>query len=305
MGISRVALWKRIELLRAWGYGIASSHDGYTLVHDDGLAAADLKVPGKLQLFAELPSTMDAAHKLAASGAASGSLVMSLRQTAGRNRDGKEWPSPQGGLYASLICRADLPLWHADGLVLEAARIILDLLNQTVPAGNTGAYSFVWPNSILHGRRKVAGLLLEQHGGLSIPDWYVLGLGVDAKLFSDPAAANHEALSSDQATSAGGRESSPRIRRAALGCSLAQGVETWLRGGLAATATSSDRKTENRWRQLVNLHQALDIHLWNGERLHGLPHNYTNEGKLTLADGRIIQMAECRTQGAHYEPPHT
>lgn len=261
------------------------------LTHDDGLAAADLQVPGELQLYAELHSTMDAAHSLAAGGAASGSLVMALRQTAGRTLDGQDWPSPQGGLYASLICRAGLPLWHADALVLEAARIVLELLNRTVAAGSTDIYSFAWPNSILYGRRKVAGLLLEQHGGLGIPDWYVLGLGMDAMLFADSAAADTS------------RESRPRIRRAALGCALAHGIEAWLRGGHPGTA--ADGRTENRWRQLVNPGQALDFLLWNGERLHDLQHNYNEYGKLTLADGRIIQMAECRTRGALNEHPHT
>ena len=91
LGISRVALWKRVQALNAWGYGIRADHRGYELARDDGLALWELDAPGKVRLLARTGSTMDDARSLAQENAPSGSLAIALEQERGRGKGGGPW----------------------------------------------------------------------------------------------------------------------------------------------------------------------------------------------------------------------
>ncbi|HYE86428.1 MAG TPA: biotin--[acetyl-CoA-carboxylase] ligase [Vicinamibacterales bacterium] len=106
-----------------------------------------------------LPSTMDAAAALAHDGAAHGVVVVADEQTAGRGRRGTTWASPPGaGLYLSFISR---PSAFSSLLTLAAGVAVRD--------GITAATGLVpdlkWPNDVIVGRRKLAGILAE---GLAI-----------------------------------------------------------------------------------------------------------------------------------------
>jgi BirA family biotin operon repressor/biotin-[acetyl-CoA-carboxylase] ligase len=89
LGISRVALWKRVKSLKTWGYDIRATRKGYELLGDDGLAPADLTVGPPTLVFPETQSTMDEARKAAGNGAPSGTLILALRQNGGRGRFGR------------------------------------------------------------------------------------------------------------------------------------------------------------------------------------------------------------------------
>ena len=157
LGMSRVALWKRIESLKAWGYGISASHKGYELVSNDGLAGWELDSPGPVLLFDTVGSTMDEARILAVGGAPSGATVLALRQTNGRGRNGGSWESPAGGLYVSFVLRSHLPPSHAGALSLEVA------LQANVALGQAGISSvaFNWPGSFVS---RASGMGAEQIG---------------------------------------------------------------------------------------------------------------------------------------------
>ncbi|HLB96377.1 MAG TPA: biotin--[acetyl-CoA-carboxylase] ligase, partial [Acetobacteraceae bacterium] len=58
---------------------------------------------------AVLPSTMDAARAAAHDGAPDGTVVVAGQQTQGRGRQGRDWFSPEGNLYASILLRPGLP----------------------------------------------------------------------------------------------------------------------------------------------------------------------------------------------------
>ena len=67
--------------------------------------------PGyRLLCYDSIGSTNDEAKRLARDGAAEGTLVWALEQTAGRGRRGRAWISPRGNLYVSLILRPDCPV---------------------------------------------------------------------------------------------------------------------------------------------------------------------------------------------------
>ncbi|HEX3523835.1 MAG TPA: biotin--[acetyl-CoA-carboxylase] ligase [Stellaceae bacterium] len=134
-----------------------------------------LRLPTGYRLIAcdSIGSTNDEAKRLAREGAAEGTLLWALEQTAGRGRRGRIWVSPQGNLYASLILRPDCPASRAAQLGFVAALAI---------GGALGApgVSFKWPNDVLVNGRKVAGVLLEAEMiGRHRPSFVVVGVGVN------------------------------------------------------------------------------------------------------------------------------
>ena len=148
----------------------AATYDGWTL---DRLAAA-LGVP-RLALFADVESTMDVAHALAAEGAPAGTLVIADAQRAGRGRGRRRWVASSGaGLWCTLIERPNEAL-ALDVLSLRVGLRAAAALDRF--AGDT--VGLKWPNDLyLHGR-KVGGILVESRWRDGRPDWAAIGIGVN------------------------------------------------------------------------------------------------------------------------------
>jgi BirA family biotin operon repressor/biotin-[acetyl-CoA-carboxylase] ligase len=126
-----------------------------------------------VQWFDTVESTMDMAAAAAGVGAAAGHVAIADRQTAGRGRRGHAWSSPPGaGLYFSYLTR---PTRNIDLITLAAGVGVRDGI-----AAETGLRAELkWPNDLLVGSRKLAGLLAEGHH-LSTPDAsVVIGVGVN------------------------------------------------------------------------------------------------------------------------------
>ena len=123
-----------------------------------------------------VPSTMDVAAALADEGAAHGVVVAAEQQTAGRGRRGTTWVSPPGaGLYFSLIVRptmASLPL-----LTLAAGVAV----RQGISAASGLRPDLKWPNDLLVGKRKLAGILAEGRSIGSPDQAVIIGVGVNLK----------------------------------------------------------------------------------------------------------------------------
>ncbi len=188
LGISRTAVWKQVESLRRAGYRVeAISSRGYRLAgRPDLLDAKTLSsllagsVSGsRLCIFEETASTNTEAFRLAEAGAPEGTVVIADRQTAGKGRLGRQWVSPGGvNLYLSLVLRPDLPPYEAPQLTflsaVAVARAIEDL------AGIKAEIK--WPNDLLIGGRKVAGLLNEMSAETDRVSFVILGIGVNINM---------------------------------------------------------------------------------------------------------------------------
>ena len=140
--------------------------------------------PARLVRLRRARSTQDEARALAGAGAAAGTVVWALEQTAGRGRLGRRWRSAAGGLYFSMVLR---PRWAPERLAdfsLECGAALAAAL------GEFGVRTAVKPpNDVLalslDGRwRKLAGVLCEASGGESRLDWLVVGVGVNVN--NDP-----------------------------------------------------------------------------------------------------------------------
>lgn len=189
LGISRAAIWARIEELRKVGYDIeATPHLGYRLVSSpDALHADDLlarlgktKVIGRdIRVFEETTSTNDVIEKLARDQVKEGAVVFAESQTKGRGRMGRKWISPaRKGLWFSLLLRPDLTPQEATQLTVASATALRRAIE-----GNTGVKPQIkWPNDILIGGKKVAGILTELSAELDRVKHIILGIGVDVNL---------------------------------------------------------------------------------------------------------------------------
>lgn len=144
------------------------------------MTGAPLTPPQGFTLIAHdmLPSTNDEAARLAAGGAVDGTVVWARRQSAGRGRRGRDWQSPEGNLYLSVLMRPRAPLATAAGLSFVAAVAVGDTVAGFLPADARVEHK--WPNDVLVGGAKLAGILLEASGRAGgAADWVVVGCGVN------------------------------------------------------------------------------------------------------------------------------
>ena len=184
LGLTRAAVWKHVEALRARGYRIdAVPAHGYRLgAIPDRLTPLELRpllnthdIGQVLHHFEVIASTNDHARALAEEGAGHGEVVVAEAQTGGRGRRGRPWVSPPGkNAYFSVILRPELPPARAPELTLVGSVAICDALRQAgVPA------AIKWPNDLLVGGRKIAGILTELASDEERVHWAVMGIGVN------------------------------------------------------------------------------------------------------------------------------
>lgn len=143
-----------------------------------------------IRWYDSIPSTMDAAAVLASDGAPHGVVVAAREQTAGRGRRGATWVSPPGaGLYFSFIARPG-NAQAASGTPANALSLLTLAAGVGVRDGiidSTGLDSVLkWPNDVLVGRRKLAGILAEGHWLGSAAQAVVIGVGVNVRRASYP-----------------------------------------------------------------------------------------------------------------------
>jgi BirA family transcriptional regulator, biotin operon repressor / biotin---[acetyl-CoA-carboxylase] ligase len=140
----------------------------------DGLVTNRL---GKIiHYFSAIDSTNLYARRLAEQGAQEGEVVIAESQTQGRGRLGRPWVSPPYvNLYFSVILRPQLPPSHAPQITLMAAVALADAVAGFIPV----APAIKWPNDILAGGKKLAGILAESACHSDRVDFVILGVGVN------------------------------------------------------------------------------------------------------------------------------
>jgi BirA family biotin operon repressor/biotin-[acetyl-CoA-carboxylase] ligase len=121
-------------------------------------------------------STMQAAKEEIARGAANGTVVVAATQSEGKGRLGRSWISPPGTLLASIILYPER--FHLPFLAMVSALAVADAVEKTIAQ----PVRLKWPNDVLLGSRKIAGILLES-GVSGIGKLYaVVGVGLNVNL---------------------------------------------------------------------------------------------------------------------------
>ena len=140
----------------------------------DGLAAG--RLAAKFHYFSEIASTNSHARELAEAGAGEGEIVIAEAQSAGRGRLGRRWASPPyANLYFSVILKPQLAPAHVPQVTLMAAVALADTVAAFVP----DEPAIKWPNDILVGGKKLAGILTELSCDAERVHYVVLGVGVN------------------------------------------------------------------------------------------------------------------------------
>ena len=189
LGISRAAIWARIEDWRSLGYDIsASPHQGYRLLSvPDALHADDLLslLPGHpvigrdIRVFEQTDSTNDVVERLALDGVKEGVVVFAESQNKGRGRLGRKWLSPsRKGLWFSVLLRPDVAPQAVTQLTIAAATALARAIQRQTHL----APEIKWPNDILIRGKKVAGILTELSAELDHVKYVILGVGMDVNL---------------------------------------------------------------------------------------------------------------------------
>ena len=135
------------------------------------------RIVGRRALYyPELTSTMDEAARLGKEEAEEGAVVVAEKQSAGRGRQGRSWVSQPGNLLVSVLFRPTLETLPFINIIggIAAARSVRKVTGLDV--------KIKWPNDLLIGGRKAAGILAESAiVGNSV--WYaVLGVGMNVSL---------------------------------------------------------------------------------------------------------------------------
>jgi BirA family biotin operon repressor/biotin-[acetyl-CoA-carboxylase] ligase len=175
--------------LRRLGYEIeAGPHFGYRLVgspdvlHADDLLArlGKTKVIGRdIHVFEQTTSTNDVIEKFARDGVKEGAVVFAESQTKGRGRLGRKWISPERkGLWFSVLLRPDLRPQETTQLTVASATA----LRRAIQSETGLRPEIKWPNDIVIGGKKVAGILTELSAELDKVRHVILGIGVDVNL---------------------------------------------------------------------------------------------------------------------------
>jgi BirA family biotin operon repressor/biotin-[acetyl-CoA-carboxylase] ligase len=139
----------------------------------------------KLYTFEEVGSTNEVAHELARNGAPHGTIVIADSQTRGKGRLERRWISPPGvNLYISFVLRPHMPIVDVPFITFTAAIALSEAIS------SFGVDSSIkWPNDVLVGGKKVAGILTEAEPDNDKVSFVVLGAGVNINMTREMLAA--------------------------------------------------------------------------------------------------------------------
>jgi BirA family biotin operon repressor/biotin-[acetyl-CoA-carboxylase] ligase len=132
---------------------------------------------GKMIFFKrEVDSTNEWAKELAKHGLEEGTVVVAETQTSGRGRLSREWFSPRGGLWFSVILRPKIRAAQAARLVFVAGLSVTEVLHEKYGL----EIETKWPNDVLVNGKKICGILTEMNTTGEKINFVVVGIGVNA-----------------------------------------------------------------------------------------------------------------------------
>jgi BirA family biotin operon repressor/biotin-[acetyl-CoA-carboxylase] ligase len=284
LGVSRVAIWSRLERLRATGYVFAAStRKGYALRSvprhlDPALLDAHLrllKVSPKVEFLAEVDSTNSEAERRLAVGQEAPFGVLARTQKAGRGRLGRKWHSaPSGNLYLSLAFRPFIPPDRLKPFTLWMGLALCAHVEKSLGL----KLGLKWPNDLQSpDGRKVAGMLTEARLDADSVRELVFGVGLNLTGASKDFPA-------DLRATAGSLE-------AALGSPLDLNREA--AGVIAALFRAWEQFEEGTWsrsfRKLWSHHDVLagkSVRVGlRGDPIAGVVDGIDDEGSLILRTG--------------------
>jgi BirA family biotin operon repressor/biotin-[acetyl-CoA-carboxylase] ligase len=144
----------------------------------------------RLAVHDSLPSTSDLCRARARDGEPDGLAVLARRQTGGRGSNGRSWVSPAGNMYLSALLRPPGPARETGQWSLLAGLAVAEAVAALLPAD--APLALKWPNDLLLGGAKLAGILIDSSAADTRLDWLVIGIGIN--LASAPTLADRATI---------------------------------------------------------------------------------------------------------------
>ena len=203
LGISRTAVWKRIQVLKKTGYQIeAVNKKGYILMStpdkvfpEEIVAKLKTKWLGHNINYQEsIVSSNELCKQLAMQGAPDGTLCLTEEQVKGKGGLSRGWFSPKGkGLWFSILLKPSFLPQEASKCTLLAAVAVVQAVNSIA-----GVHASIkWPNDILLEGKKLVGILTEMSAEFGHINYIVVGIGINVSVAPEdvPAEFRSSAIS--------------------------------------------------------------------------------------------------------------
>lgn len=192
----------------------------------------------------EIDSTNEEAKRRAEAGEAGPLWILARRQTAGRGRRGRSWESKPGNLTATLLLRPKAPPARAAQLSFAAGLAAAETF-ETLGARNV---ALKWPNDVLIGEGKAAGILLESSGAMEGRlDWLAIGFGLNLAWAPDGVPYPATCLSAETCMPA----PSPEDALGVLAGAFSRYTLAWAAEGFAPIRTAWLAKARGRGEKIV------------------------------------------------------
>jgi len=182
--ISRVAVWKQIKKIQMLGYTVESKQkEGYKLTKNSDLllpweiiSGLETKVLGQqAYYFDSIDSTQSQAMKMINESKKEGTIIIAEKQTGGRGRSGRQWISPKGGIWFSIILHPKFDISNTT-LFPIASSLALSIAIQKTCKIST---ELKWPNDLTIKGKKLAGMLIDASFESNKIENLVLGVGIN------------------------------------------------------------------------------------------------------------------------------
>jgi BirA family biotin operon repressor/biotin-[acetyl-CoA-carboxylase] ligase len=240
------------------------------------LAALALPIP--VVAFEEIDSTNAEARRRAEAGEAGPLWLTARRQSAGRGRRGRAWDTGAGdNLAATLLITSDLPTAEAAQISFVAALAAADLAAAVLPPERV---ALKWPNDLMVGGRKAAGILVESGRRPDGRLWLATGIGVNLA----HAPENVERPATSFAAHLGTPPPTPLEALDRLSAAFAHWLGVWDAEGFAAIARAWTERAQG-------LGGPCTARL-GSETVQGIAEGLDPDGalRLRLADGSIRRI---------------
>jgi BirA family biotin operon repressor/biotin-[acetyl-CoA-carboxylase] ligase len=201
LGVSRTAIWKHMNSLKADGYVIEGvNNKGYRLVYEpDVMTVEDIKkhlttkcFGQELVYYDEIDSTNIRAKLGGEGDAPHGTLYVANEQVAGRGRRGRAWTSPKGtSISMTFLLRPDVDIAHISSITVISALAMAKAFNH-IDGINA---QIKWPNDVVINGRKVCGILTEMSSEGTDIKYVVVGIGINVYITEFPEELADKATS--------------------------------------------------------------------------------------------------------------
>ena len=190
LGFSRVAVWKQIQKLKKIGYHIsADARKGYQIIsRPDILLPTEIyrnlqtKYIGRQIFYHKQVTSTNCMVKESIKDKnmyfREGAVMIADLQTAGRGRLGRNWYSPHGGIWLTIVLFPNLePVYIAKITLMTAVALV-----QSIKRLYRISVQIKWPNDLISGNRKLCGILTEMAAESDRINYVLAGIGINANM---------------------------------------------------------------------------------------------------------------------------